>query len=89
LLEEYDAHELAADQKYRGKLVEVRGTVSSTGRSGSTAYVELQPAGYLMASVRCEFTAAHEPGAARLNPKDEAIIKGVCRGKGMFGIVTL
>ena len=89
LLDEYDAHELAADQRYRGKVIEVTGTVAQTGRSGDLAYVTLKAGGYFVVHVDCKFLPGDEAGAASLEKGEQTVIRGMCRGKGMFGIVTL
>ena len=39
LLNDYDNNEVAANQSYRGKIVEVSGTVKSIGESWGSTYV--------------------------------------------------
>lgn len=82
LHEEYDANEVAADLKYKGKVLEVSGEVLSIGRSAldEKPLVTLK-AGFLQ-SVFCYFDKAHESQLAQLVKGQHIIVRGLCVGVG-------
>src|SRR5258706_14570376 len=58
MLDEYAGDEFSADAQFRGRLVEVSGTIRWIGRtSANTAYVDL---GYALRAVQCLFDRQNE-----------------------------
>jgi hypothetical protein len=81
LQSEYDANEVAADQKYKGKILAVTGTVDSIGKDiVDTPYVTLKTA-KLIATVQCMFTERDADDLATIQKGDKVVVKGKCDGK--------
>lgn len=85
---EYDANEVAADEKYKGKVLEVTGTVKEIGKDIlDDQYVALQlPRNQFMTSVHCSFPAGASKELAQLRKGQRVTIRGKCKG---FGIGTV
>ena len=77
---EYDANEVAADQKYKGKVIEVSGQVDNIGKDITDAiYVTLSTGEYL-ANVQCFFSDKHADAAAQLRKGQAITVRGRCDG---------
>jgi hypothetical protein len=87
LFDEYDANEVAADNKYRGKTLLVTGVVREIGKSAfDQPYVAMQnDRNQFMTAVRCLFPR-NTSGLATLAKGQELTIRGKCRG---FSIRTV
>lgn len=90
LLDEYDANEVAADMKYRGKLIAVTGYVhyissSSTGDS-SVWLGATQEVAFLEDTVDCYFRVIHQGQVAQLKKGQLITIVGICYGKELFSV---
>ncbi len=73
MLDEYAGDEFSADAQFRGRLVEVSGTIRWIGRtSANTAYVDL---GDALRAVR-----QNEPQITSLVRGDAIVVRGRCRG---------
>lgn len=87
---DYGANEVAADEKYKGKIVEVDGLVDSIGKDiTNTIYVTLS-SGEEMAILdkpQLFFSDAHEKEAANLSRGQPLLAK--CRCEGKFGNILL
>ena len=87
LYREYRSNEVAADEKYKGKILTVTGTVESVGKDiADTPYVAIK-AGDVIGSVQCMFSEQYSSDLASLHKGDEVKIRGKCDGK--FGNVIL
>ncbi len=67
--EEYSENEVAADQKYRGKIVILTGTIRDIGKDlWDNAYVALYASSnqFDSSGVRCYFFESEEPKIAKL-----------------------
>ena len=82
LYAEYKANEIAADQKYKDKMLKVTGVVSTIGKDilGSP-YVVLTGGGeYEVWGVQCTFSSAYEPQLAKLTKGQQVSVTGKCKG---------
>jgi PKD repeat protein len=90
LLDDYDANEVAADMKYKGKLIAVTGSIYSINVNDFTGepYVNLVRPGdwFLPFTVRCEFSLNDLDELAQLHEDDMITIVGVCTGDIFFGV---
>lgn len=88
LLDEYDANEVAADMKYKGKLIAVTGYVQNiTNSSTDEPGVWLAPSQvWAFFTVDCYFRIIHQPQVAQLREGQLITIVGVCHGEGFFSV---
>ncbi len=77
LIEDYEADEKAANDKYLGKVVQVSGKVSGITEEEGRKKVQLETASP-MSLVICELETGGETGD--LKAGDEAVFKGLCSG---------
>jgi tRNA_anti-like len=89
LISEYKANEIAADQKYKGLLIQVTGKVDHVGKDIlDSMYVTLKGDGkYEFVSVQCFFDDDWAKRLSYLSEGDPVTIQGTCNGK--FGNVLL
>lgn len=89
LFQDYKSNEVAADEKYKGKMLEVTGTVHSIGKDiVNTIYVTLEGGGrFEIMSVQCYFSDKHKSEAAQLSKGQTITVRGRCEGK--FGNVHI
>jgi hypothetical protein len=85
---EYDANEFDADRKYRDKRVEITGRVKRVADDVNLGRVTLILDGLPASSVSCVFPLAEKQNLAMLDPGDEVVIRGRCKGK-LKNTVTL
>jgi hypothetical protein len=79
---EYDANEVAADAKYKGKTLEVTGNVKEIGKGvfGGQFVAMTLSKNQFMASVRCEFPKSAEGELSKLSKGQRVTIRGKCEG---------
>jgi hypothetical protein len=82
LLSDYKSNQLRADGNYKGKVVQVNGTV----RRVTNNAVELEGGKYELLTVDCQFSSADAPAMASLSAGSFVTIKGVCEGKNFAGV---
>ena len=81
LFAEYRANEVAADAKYKGKVVLVSGTIQAIGKDiTDEAYIVIGGAGF-MDGVQCMFTKGEQSSVARLSKGQRVSVKGQVSGK--------
>lgn len=76
---EYEANEVAADKKYKGKIVRISGKVGDIKKTGigDDMYVTFKmPSAYAVRSVSCNFTGEHVDDLANLRQGDHIVIQG-------------
>jgi hypothetical protein len=79
LVNDYDKDEKAANEKYLGKVVEVKGVVSEKVKDENGKYnITLQAAD--LSGVGCEFDTKFQGEIKNLQEGQEVCIKGVCTG---------
>lgn len=92
LLNEYSANALAADGKYKGKVIQVTGKFSSVQKTLLVYTLQLMPedAGDLNASmVICTLTEEGQAAAAQLQPGQKVTVQGTCGGQVIPGQVRM
>ncbi|HEY6242711.1 MAG TPA: hypothetical protein VIX17_02120 [Pyrinomonadaceae bacterium] len=81
LYSEYKANEVAADAKYKGKIVLVSGTIQNIGKDIlDSAYIVVGGEGFLD-GIQCSFTKGEEGSVARLSKGQRVSVKGEVSGK--------
>lgn len=80
LAQKYKENELAADNEYRGKPLEVTGKVKEIKEILSSISVDLEAPNYM--TVSCSFPSERREQAAALKAKQAATLVGV--GDGLF-----
>lgn len=86
---QYEANEVEADNRYKGKVLAVTGVIGDIGKDiVDQAYVLLSAGDALgMFGVQCFFDKSEEPNFGNLRTGQQLTIKGRCDGK--FGNVFL
>ncbi|GIW90596.1 MAG: hypothetical protein KatS3mg109_1028 [Pirellulaceae bacterium] len=81
LVDDYKANEIAADEKYKGEVIVVSGTIESIGTDiWGTMYVTLMT-GNPIVSVQCMFADKYKSQLANVRRGQYVTIKGRCEGK--------
>ena len=84
LYQDYEANEVAADQKYKDNVLLVTGTVATIGKDiTDEIYVALVGDDSGFGQVQCMMGANHTNEAAQLKKGMRVTIKGKCDGKMM------
>ena len=78
LFSEYKANEVAADNKYKGKVVLISGPIRQNGKFMGTAYILIGGHGFLD-GVQCMFGESAEVGS--LSKGSQVTVKGEVGGK--------
>ena len=87
LYTEYDDNEVAADLKYKDKVITVSGVVDDIAKDIlDDIYVTLKGDEYF-GTVQCFFSDSHTNKAASLKKGDRLTIKGLCTGTLMGPII--
>lgn len=79
LVADYDKDEKKANEKYLGKIVEVRGIVSEKIKDNKGNY-NLTLQGEDLAGIGCEFDPNFKENVASIKEGQEITIKGICTG---------
>jgi hypothetical protein len=87
LLKEYGSNALAADAKYKGKLIRVSGKFGSAQKAPLLGYaVQLLPedAGDVnLTAVQCFIVDSAEPDVAKLQEGQQITLQGTCDGQAV------
>jgi hypothetical protein len=87
LCREYEANEVAADNKYEGQVVIVTGEIEDIGKDiMDQAYITLVGTGFLN-NVHCSFVEGEEPGFSILSKGQHIKIKGEVTGLTMGSVM--
>lgn len=86
---DYKANEVAADAKYKGKLVEIIGTVEDIGKDVlDNAYVTFALGQYeIINKVQCFFEKADESQLLELQQGERVTLRGTVKG-GSFNVIV-
>lgn len=88
LYSEYESNEVAADSKYKGRVVVVSGTIQNIGKDiMDDAYIVIGGEGFLD-GIQCMFTKGQQSSVARLSKGQHVTVKGEVSGK-MLGNVLV
>jgi hypothetical protein len=89
LYAEYEANEVAADAKYKGKIVIVSGIIRSIGKDiVDQAYIVIGGGGFLD-GVQCMFTASENNSVAGLAKGQSVTVKGQVSGKILGNVLLI
>lgn len=85
--EAYDTNELAADAKFKGKWLLMRGRVRAIAKDVTgRPYIGFDHPGRIMGTVQCYLAPEAIDAASRVDPGDDVRLLG--RGRGKFGTVA-
>ena len=74
---DYEGNEIAANQKYDGKVLAVSGTVEDFGGGdGEAYYVDLVTGDFTLTSVRCHFSQSHLSDITSITKGDLVTLRG-------------
>ena len=78
----YEANQVAADQKYKGRLLEVTGVITSIGKDilGSPYIVLGSGDEWEVWGVQCTFSSRYESWLAKLKKGQQVTVTGKCTG---------
>jgi len=83
LYADYEANEVAADKKYKGKILVVIGEIDDIGKDiTDTIYITLKGNKYF-GSIQCFFSKDNEDEIVNLSKGNYVAVKGKCDGKFM------
>jgi len=83
LFYDYESNEVAADQKYKEKILVVTGKIASIGKDiTDNIYITLATDD-IFGEVQCLFADTHSDVLAKLSKGQKVTIKGKCDGKMM------
>ena len=82
MFQEYKSNQVAADLKYKGKVVEISGVVDKISKHIITdaPTVTLKVASAQIFGVKCEFSDASASGLAKLSEGQNVVLKGTVDG---------
>lgn len=84
---EYKKNEIAADRKYKGKVIRISGTINNIGKDIFDApYITLKTLGTLE-NIYCEFNKEKEGQLMDLKKEDSVIVECICKGKALYSIM--
>lgn len=83
---EYKGNAVAADQKYKGEIVVISGTVASIDKMGGDNHVILE--GERDCDIDCIFSRSEEFSVARITKGEAIAVKGQVAGKRIDVVVT-
>ncbi len=74
---DYESNQIAANQKYDGKVLAVNGTVEGLGGGEDSAYyVDLNTGDFTTKKVRCHFSQSHLDDITSLQKGDRVTLRG-------------
>jgi len=86
IIAKYESNEIAANEKFQGKMIMVVGYIQEVGENAfGELYIELE-GGDFMDDVRCYFSAAYRHKLADLYKGQKVVIKGRGLGKDLFTV---
>ena len=88
LLNEYEENQVAADLKYKGQVIVVKGRINDIGEDIlKTPYITLCADEWGLSCVQCFFADNEKPKLARLKKGQFIQVKGLCDGKAIFNVI--
>ena len=82
LYQEYENNEIAADNKYKGKIVLISGTIQNISK-GDWGRPIIEIGSELYSGVRCHLKMSEEHAVARLSKGQRVSVKGEVKGKDL------
>jgi hypothetical protein len=86
LYKEYVDNPVAADEKFKGKILKVEGTVSTIDKETNGKICVMLETGEIIGYVFCYFPESQSKEVAKINKGNYKTIKGKCTGK-LIGVV--
>ena len=87
IYQDYDENEVSADNRYKDKVVEIKGTVINIRKDFSDNIVVtlngLVDNEYEIVGVACTFSKSHNNETSGLSKGDKIVVRGLCKGKIM------
>lgn len=85
----YQNNQVRADQQFKGKTLEITGTIDTIGKTThDIPYVTLKTHDDI-SIVQCLFSKNHENILAALSPGHKVTVTGICDGSKTFGNILL
>jgi ribosomal protein L40E len=83
LYKDYDANEVSADEKYKGKLLSVTGVITNISKTLGDLTVVLSSDNEVetILGVQCTFPESYKDSLAKLKRGETITVKGICSGK--------
>jgi len=88
LCREYDANEIAADIKYKGKTVRISGRVASIGKNILGGIYVVISCPKLFSGIQCSFPEDEKSVVAALSKREKVVVVGRVSGKMMNVQIT-
>jgi hypothetical protein len=83
----YKANEIAADEQYEGKIVEVTGFINTIGKDIlDTPYVTFE-VGDVLGNVQCMFNKKDESQLSKLRKGQKITVRGRCKGYSIISVL--
>lgn len=82
LASEYTANEISADGKYKDKILEVSGTVSSVAKVFGSPYITLKT-NEVLSEIQCMLKDSEQSKAGNLQKGQKVVVKGKGGGKSL------
>lgn len=79
LIGDYSINEMAADEKYVGKIIEIMGNVSSVSVSNGNGVITFLIQGY-ETGITCNFQSNENTKVVKLKTNQFVTVKGICTG---------
>ena len=80
LFKDYESNEVAADEKYKNKILEVTGTIEDISVVLGQIFIDLKTGEYELTSIHCSFSDTHKSKIAKLRKGQSVTVKGRCTG---------
>ncbi len=87
LYSEYEQNAIRADESYKGKILEVQGSVNKIDKDVFDKEYILFYSNNIFAGVQCKLKGSETSKASSLNPGDEITVQGVVTGKQVVYVV--
>jgi hypothetical protein len=89
LLSEYKANQVAADDKYKNKIIEVSGTINSIGKDVlDTPYVTIGGSSDIFTNIQCMFAKGDQSQLINLQKDTKITLRGNVSGYMMNVLLT-
>lgn len=85
----YQENEIAADQKFKGKLVKITGIASTINSADvlTSANILLKTDNSLLGCVQCNFNSENAPDLANIQKGQAVTIIGTCNGLSFYNVL--
>jgi len=85
---DYQANQISADAKYKGKLIDVTGTINTIGKDVlNDPYVTLNTSQYSAFEVQCMFSQVDKSKLASLSSGQIITLQGIVNGQTLTNVI--